>query len=307
MNTNNLSPIAVIAFNRPDSLKTALASLAANPLANQSDLFIFIDGPRENKPGEDEKVSKVKAVAETATGFKSVTIKASEQNKGLAKSIIGAATELINQYGRVIVVEDDLFLSPSFLNYMNTMLETFKDDERIMQITGYCGKFRKPKNYKWDVFMNKRANSWSWATWKDRWETVDWEVKDYETLASSKKLQRQLNAYGSGLYKMLKGWKTGRNNSWYIRFHYSMFKQGRYAISPVQSLVRNDGFGTDATHCKGYNRFKIDFQEGYKEDWAIPQPIDWNRKINKRALHYGTIPSRIYGKVMTYVYKALNK
>lgn len=303
MNTNDLSPIAVIAFNRPDALKMALTSLSANPLADQSDLFIFIDGPRENKLGEDEKVSKVKAVAETASGFKSVTIKASEQNKGLAKSIISAATELINQYGKIILVEDDLYLSPSFLNYMNTMLQFYEHDQRIMQITGYCSKFRKPTSYKWDIFLNRRANSWSWATWKDRWDTVDWEVKDYDAFMADSKRQKAFNTYGSGSTKMLKGWKTGKNNSWYIRFHYSMFKQCRFTVSPVRSLVRNDGFSSEATHCKGYNRFKIDFMDNYKENWLIPPRIEWNRKINKRAVHYSTVPYRIYGKIMTFFYK----
>lgn len=300
---NSLAPIVVVAFNRPDALKSSLASLARNPLAENSDVFVFVDGPRENRPGEKEKVKNVISVAEAASGFKSVTVKASEQNKGLSKSVIGAATQLINQYGKVIVVEDDLYLSPSFLTYMNMMLQTFEHDDRIMQVTGYCSKFRMPKDYIWDVFLNRRANSWSWGTWKDRWETVDWEVKDYDDLVVDRKKRRAFNAYGSGLFGMLKGWKTGKNDSWYIRFNYSMFKQGRFAVYPKQSLVRNDGFTSDATNCKGYNRFKINFLEEYKSEWSIPQDLRWNKRINKRAVRRSTIPYRIYGKIMTAFYK----
>ena len=299
MNTNSLSPIAVIAFNRPNLLETTLVSLAANPLANQSDLFIFIDGPREYKPGENEKVNEVKAVAQKAVGFKSVTIKASEKNKGLAKSIVGAATELINQYGRVILVEDDLYLSPSFLTYMNTMLQAYEHDARIMQITGYSVKIRRPKRFKCDHYMTRRAHSWSWATWKDRWETVDWEVKDFDELAASKERQKAFCEYGSDLYGMLRGWKKGRNNSWYIRFNYSMHKQGRFSIAPIHSLVRNDGFGVDATNCKSYNRYKIDFQNSFKDDWIIPDHIEWNKKLDKESVRYWSIPYRAYGKLRT--------
>ena len=299
IDTNTIAPIVVVAFNRPDALKSALVSLAKNPLAENSDLFIFIDGPRENRPDEKEKVQHVKMVAEAATGFKSVTIKASEQNKGLAKSIIGAATELINQYGKVIVVEDDLYLSPSFLTYMNTMLEAYKNDSRIMQVTGYSAKIRHPERFHCDHYLTRRAHSWSWGTWKDRWETVDWEVKDFDKLAASKEKQKAFNEYGSDLFGMLKDWKTGANNSWYIRFNYAMHKQGRFSIAPIYSLVRNDGFGAEATNCKSYNRYIIDFQNIYKEEWNLPKHIEWNKKLDKESVRYWSIPYRIYGKIRT--------
>ena len=305
IDTNTLAPIVVVAFNRPDALKSALASLAKNLLAENSDLFIFIDGPRENRPGEMEKVQHVKMVAEAATGFKSVTIKVSEQNKGLAKSIIGATTELINQYGKVIVVEDDLYLSPSFLTYMNTMLEAYKNDSRIMQVTGYSAKIRHPDRFHCDHYLTRRAHSWSWGTWKDRWETVDWEVKDFDELAASKEKQKAFCEYGSDLYGMLKGWKFGQNNSWAVRFIYSMHKQGRFSVAPIRSLSRNDGFGgPDATHCKTtYNRYKIDFMSEYKAEWDIPEHMEWNKRLDKESVRYWSIPYRAFGKIMSKIRK----
>ncbi len=300
---NTLAPIAVVAFNRPDALKSSLASLAQNPLSENSDLFIFIDGPRENHSNEKQKVLQVKSIAEATTGFKSITVKASEQNKGLAKSIIGAATELLDQYGKVIVVEDDLYLSPSFLTFMNTMLEAYRNDSRIMQVTGYSAKIRHPERFHCDYYLTRRAHSWSWGTWKDRWETVDWEVKDFEELAASKEKQKAFCEYGSDLYGMLKGWHDGRNNSWYIRFDYAMHKQGRYCIAPIRSLVRNDGFGPDATHTLSYNRYKIDFDVDTKIDWQIPANLTFNKKLAKHAIRYWSIPYRIYGKIMSKIKK----
>ena len=298
-NKNILAPIAVIAFNRPDLLKATLDSLAQNPLADQSDLYVFIDGPRESHAGEDEKVKKVVAIAASASGFKSVNIKASEANKGLAKSVTGAASILLDEYGKVIVVEDDLFVSPSFLTYMNTMLDAYENDVRIMQITGYSAKIRHLNRYNCDHYLTRRAHSWSWATWKDRWETVDWEVRDYDELAASKERQKAFNEHGSDLFDMLKGWKTGKNNSWFIRFCYSMHKQGRFTIAPICSLVRNDGFGAEATNCRSYNRYVVDFQNIYKEEWDLPKHIEWNKKLDKKSVRYWSIPYRIYGKIRT--------
>ena len=243
--------------------------MASNPLADKSDLFIFIDGPRSNKIGELEKVEQVRTVAMKACGFKSVTVKASEQNKGLAKSVIGAATELLNKFGRVIVVEDDLYLSPSFLTYMNTMLNVYEDDERVMQITGYSAQIRNLQRYNCDHYLTRRAHSWSWGTWKDRWDTVDWDVSDFDELATSRAKKKAFNRQGSDLFTMLRGWKTGKNNSWFVRFTYSMHKQGRYSVAPIQSLVRNDGFGVGATHCTNYNRYKVDFFDKYKDNWNV--------------------------------------
>ena len=98
---------------------------------------------------------------------------------------------------------------------------------------------------------------------------------------------------------MLKAWKTGEVNSWFIRFCYAMHKQGRFAIAPIRSLVRNDGFGTEATNCKSYNRYIVDFQEVYKEDGDVSSPIEWNKKLDKESVRYWSIPYRIYDKIRT--------
>lgn len=301
-----LAPLVICAFNRVDVLKNTVASLVANELALETELYIFVDGPRDNKEGEADKVRNVVDFAKTVTGFKSVMVNASPTNKGLAKSIIGAATELLSKYGRVIVVEDDLYCSESFLRYMNTMLDLFEKDKRVMQISGYSSKLHLPKSYPWDIYMSGRAHSWSWATWMDRWETVDWEVKDFDQLANDAKAIKSFNTFGSDLFGMLKGWKEKRNNSWYIRFNYAMHKKGQFCICPTKSLVRNDGFGAEATHCSTYNRYKIEFDAEHKGMFktpAIPEALEPNVKLMKHAVRYWSIPYRIYGKIMTILTK----
>lgn len=301
-----LAPLVICAFNRVDVLKNTVASLVANELALETELYIFVDGPRDNKEGEADKVRNVVDFAKTVTGFKSVMVNASPTNKGLAKSIIGAATELLSKYGRVIVVEDDLYCSESFLRYMNTMLDLFEKDKRVMQISGYSSKLHLPKSYPWDIYMSGRAHSWSWATWMDRWETVDWEVKDFDQLANDAKAIKSFNTFGSDLFGMLKGWKEKRNNSWYIRFNYAMHKKGQFCICPTKSLVRNDGFGAESTHCSTYNRYKIEFDAEHKGMFktpAIPEALEPNVKLMKHAVRYWSIPYRIYGKIMTILTK----
>lgn len=295
-----MTPVVIFAFNRLESLKSTISSLLANREAAESPLFVFVDGAREDHEGELEKVRAVQQYVLSITGFKSVSHRFSDVNRGLAKSIISGTTEIINRSGKVIVIEDDLYLSQSFLRYMNEMLDRFEDDDRVMQVSGYGARLTRPCDYTWDVYLNERAHSWTWGTWKDRWETVDWEVKDFPQLQASRKQQRAFCRRGSDLYGMLKGYMEGKNNSWYIRFNYSMYKQHRYSVCPVRSLVRNDGFTAEATHCNTYNRYKIDFEEYHEGQFSVPEHIEPNERIMRDAIKYWSLRYRIYGKLRTY-------
>lgn len=298
-----LVPIVVFAYNRPELLLQTLQSLKRCRLASVSDLYIFIDGPRNET--DIQKVNAVREIASHINGFKSVTCKASDVNKGLANSVITGVTEIINKFGKVIVVEDDLYVSTGFLEFMNFMLEKYENDERIFQVSGYGVKINLPKDYTYDYYINIRAHSWTWGTWKDRWETIDWQVKDFPQLLHDKKKQRSFNRGGSDLFGMLKGYMTHKNNSWYIRFTYAMFCQNKYAIMPVRSLVLNNGFGKESTHCRAYNRYKVDFnQEGYG-NWSKPNKIEFDHRISKEAVKYWSIRYRIYGKIRTLLMKLI--
>lgn len=298
-----MAPIVVFAFNRLASLRSTISSLLTNSEAAESPLYVFVDGARPQKEGEVEKVSAVQQYVLSVTGFKSVNYRFAEVNQGLAKSIISGTTDVINKHGRVIVVEDDLYLSQSFLRYMNEMLDKYEDDERVMQVSGYGSRLTIPCGYTWDAYLNERAHSWTWGTWKDRWDTVDWEVKDFPRLRASRKLQRDFCKRGSDLYGMLKGYMEGRNNSWYIRFNYSMYKQHRYSVCPIRSLVRNDGFTAEATHCNTYNRYEVDFEEYHEGQFSVPEHIEPNERIMRDAVKYWSLRYRIYGKLRTYLMK----
>lgn len=297
------APLAVIAFNRPDKLTSTLDSLSRCDLAQGTDIFIYVDGPRTGREGEPSKVAKTIEVARSATGFKSVSVIASPENRGLAASVTGAAGALLDRFGRVIVLEDDLAVAPGFLLFMNTMLDRYENDSRVMQISAFGTSVVHHRTYPWDVYLNRRAHSWSWATWKDRWDTVDWQVSDFEDLARNRRARRSFNEYGSDLFGMLEGWKTGRNNSWYIRFNYSMHKQGRFCVCPVRTLVRNEGFGSDATNCRSYNRYKTDESGWNSRSWSCPERLEWDKGLNKEAVRYWNIPNRIKGKIITAFYR----
>jgi len=112
-----LAPVILFTYNRPNHIKRNIESLLKNKEAGQSDLFVFSDAPKKE---EDKlKVEQVREYLSTITQFQSVTIVKREFNYGLGKNIIDGVTEIVATYGKVIVLEDDLVVSPYFLEYMN--------------------------------------------------------------------------------------------------------------------------------------------------------------------------------------------
>jgi len=296
------APIIVFAFNRLEPLKNTIASLQFNAEAKESDLYIFIDGARDNKPEEKEKVQQVSKYASTISGFRSISITASEKNKGLGPSIISGVSEVFKTSKKVIVLEDDLVVAKGFLCFMNTMLDAYENDQRIMQVTGFSTKHYIPKDYQYDIYLNRRGESWSWGTWIDRWHDIDWEVKDYKSLLNDRKKQRAFNEIGSDLFGMLKGYMEGRNKSWAVRFCYSMFKQGSYTVAPILSLVKNEGFNADATNCKTkYNLYTYEFNNR-QTSFSPKLGIAYDYKIDKSANRYWSIRYRIWGKIVSTFY-----
>ena len=297
------APIIVFAFNRLEPLKKLIESILSNHEAHESDLIIFVDGPRPNKVGEAVKVKAVQSFVSQISGFKSIEAHFSKENRGLGPSIIAGVTEVINKYGKVIVLEDDLVVAKGFLCFMNTMLYAYQEDNRIMQIAGFSTVHSVPKGYNYDIYLNRRGESWSWATWADRWNTVDWDVRDYPELLKDKRQQQAFNEIGSDLFGMLKGYMNGTNRSWAVRFCYAMFKQGRYVVAPMKSLVHNEGFNNDATNCKkSFNLYKYEFNDKQISFQSVPN-IQYVKSIDKSANRFWSIRYRVYSKILSLFYK----
>lgn len=292
----NLSPVVIFAFNRCNSLKNTINSLLQNQEAHLTELFIFVDGARPTKEGEEQKVKEVQNYVKSIVGFLKVHYFFSSENKGLGASIINGVTKIINQYGKIIVLEDDLKLSPNFLSFMNQGLDLYKKETEVFSICGYSNKIKTPQDYEYDAYFCTRSSSWGWGTWVDRWNSVDWELKDWEKLT---KRGKAFNKWGgSDCFKMLKDWKNGKNQSWAIRFCFNQFLQNKVSLFPILSKVQNDGFDGMGTNCKKWSRFKCDFDNKEKTDFKFPPKIFLNKSLYRSAMKYNSISIRIFSKVM---------
>jgi hypothetical protein len=236
--------IAIFAFNRPSHLETCLNSVKLNKEAIESDLTIFVDGPRSEK--DLVSVNEVLAIAEKVTGFKSILVVKSPINKGLANSVVDGVSRILEKNPAVIVLEDDLIVSPYFLEYMCRSLGKFQNEKVVASIHGYLPNLSKETQA---PFFLRGADCWGWATWSDRWNSVEWDGAKLRDELIKKKLVKQFNHDGNyNYFGMLERQLNGENDSWAIRWHASMFLQNKLTLYPNKSLVINTGMDGTGRH-----------------------------------------------------------
>ena len=244
------APVIVFTYNRADKAQIVLESLDHNLLAPETDLYIFNDAGNDLKTGDHEKVAKVREYLEvfrTNNHFKKVQITMAPEHKGLAASVISGVTDIIHRYGKVIVTEDDLVSHVNYLNYANDALNYYKDNPQIWSISSYNLPMKTCEGRK-DVYFTYRGCSYGWATWADRWDTVDWTMADYKRLPWDLKYMKKLNHAGRDLFVMLRDQKRGIIDSWAVRWVFAQVKNELLTVYPGQSLIHNIGFDGSGAH-----------------------------------------------------------
>lgn len=295
-----IAPICLFAWKRLSETQETIRHLQANYLAPDSELFIFVDGPK--KLADELEIKKVADFGQTISGFKKVILQVSTTNKGLSQSIIGGVTEVLQRFGKVIVLEDDLLTSPNFLNYMNRALDYYKEQKKVFSVSGYSFNIRFPKSYGFDHYFSVRGSSWGWATWIDRWETVDWEVSDYTQFISSWEKRRSFNKGGSDLSAMLRKQMEGKINSWAIRWCYQQWKNYKLTVYPRMSKIKNIGFGAGATHTSRKTaEHEVKLDAGNSIEFHFSDNVHIDLKIAAEFARSFSIQTRIKNKLLGYI------
>ena len=287
------APIIIFVYNRADHFIQVYNALSACNEAKDSDLFIFSDGAK-NESGK-EKVDEVRAAVaaiKDSGDFKSVTVTENPVNKGLAASVIAGVTEVINKYGKAIVVEDDCKISPFFLSFINNALDFYESNKRIGSIAGYTPMIDFPDDYKKDVFAAYRSCSWTWATWKDRWDGVDWELKEMKDFYNSPKLIRRLNSNGSDRFMRLYRQTKGNGSSWSVRFGAHLVKNNLLTVYPRFSYNSNIGCDESGVHSKSEDneKMRVDLSKAIENPVLTDVDIDSRiQRIMKKHYSYGFV------------------
>jgi glycosyltransferase involved in cell wall biosynthesis len=274
------APLVIFTYKRADLLHKTIEAILKNDYMSDTDVYIYSDGPKNMQ--DDKSVYEVRSYLQKLKVFKKLNIIERSENYGLARNIISGVSEVINLHGVAIVLEDDLITSDNFLCYMNAALEYYKNRNNIFAISGYTAPLPVLQTMQEDVYLSYRATSWGWATWSDRWNSVDWDVSDYDHFISNPMSRKKFNKGGADLSRMLKAYKMGKNNSWAVRWTYAMYKQNKYCIYPKASKIQNLGFGSDATHCKsGQNKYLTTLDVSKQCVFKFTDDVEPNQDIAK--------------------------
>jgi hypothetical protein len=274
----NLAPIALFVYNRPEHTRRTLKFLQQNLLAEESRLFIFADGAARVQ--DEENVSQVRELVKGITGFKKVEVIERARNFGLANSIIDGVSRLVNEYGSIIVFEDDLISSPYTLQYFNNALNRYETEERVMHIGAYMYPLTKltgPHN-KQDLpetFFYRAATSWGWATWARAWKDFEPDIDQLFTRFNSRKIHEFSIENNMNFWNQMKEFKAGKNNSWAIRWYASIFLKGGLTLNPSESLVNNIGHDGSGVHSGINDMYNV--VVNHKPVTCFPDTIEENK------------------------------
>jgi hypothetical protein len=277
-----LAPICIPTYIRLDHLKQTIGALQNNTLASESELFVFSDGPR---PGHEAKVQAVRDYLKTIKGFKRVEIVERPINIFPENSRQGWR-RLLDEYGRVILMEEDIVTAPAFLEYMNYMLDVYQDNPHILSISGYCPPFKLSESYPYDVYILPRFDAWGFATWKDRFDKIKMEIPSevFRHIFLSPKHLYEFSKIGLELIPLTLNNYFNYRNGGDIRIIAQQFYMQMYTIYPVQHLVDNIGLDGSGVHPKKKNWFRVKLSQEPFHTPALPPDMTPNPEILKR--HY---------------------
>jgi hypothetical protein len=290
------APVALFVYNRLLHTRQTIDALRRNALAADTDLIVFSDGPKDH--ASEPAVQEVRQFIGSVTGFSSVRMVERPANLGLAHSIISGVTAVCDEFGRVIVLEDDLVTAPSFLRFMNDALNFYDAEERVGSVHGYWYPVDRKVP---ETFFLRGASCWGWATWSRAWRLFEPDGSRLLAELQQRGLTRLFDLEGAIAYtKMLKNQIANKNNSWAIRWHAAMFLADRLQLSPGASLVNNIGFDGSGTHCSISDAYSVRLGADAIAIGGIP--LEQSEEARAALIHYyrstrPSIPKRALGRL----------
>jgi len=264
----NLAPIVLFVYNRPWHTKQTVEALQKNELAKESELFIYSD---EAKNEDTRKsVDVVREYIDKIDGFKKVTVIKREENWGLANTIIDGVTKIVNDYGKIIVLEDDLVTSPYFLKFMNEALEFYKDEKKVWHISGW--NYPIESDGLEDIFLWRAMNCWGWATWSDRWSCYEKDVQKIATQFSKEEIKVfNIDGYYRDFWAQVKDNRDKRIDTWAIFWYATIFKNSGLCLNPVNTFVRNIGLDGSGENCINDDIYQKELNQNKNVNFVISE------------------------------------
>lgn len=245
------SPVLFLIFNRPNTTRQVFEAIRA---ARPPRLYVAADGPRSDRSGEAEKCERAREIATAVDWECKVETLFREENLGCARAVSEAVTWFFDHEEMGIILEDDCLPEPSFFRFVDELLDRYRDDTRIALVSGNNFQTiprRDDNSYYYSMFNH----IWGWASWRRAWEHYDHSMDAWPVIRNEKWLEDVLCSKAGARYWERQFDETSRGNidTWGYRWTYSCWREGMISVLPNVNLVKNIGFGADATHTRGSN------------------------------------------------------
>lgn len=289
-------PIVLFVYNRPWHTRQTVEALQKNDLAQESELFIYSDGPKNEASAQS--VREVRDYVGTIGGFKKVTVIQREKNLGLAANIIDGVSRCINLYGRVIVLEDDLVTSPKFLTFMNAALARYEGTKEVWHISGWNYPIYNEMRH--ETFLWKKMNCWGWATWSDRWAHFEKNPSELMQRFTPERITEfDLDGMDNNWNQVVGNFKK-RIDTWAVFWHATIFRHDGLCLNPYTSFVTNIGHDGSGVHCGksfGKDIEILNDAEQYLFPADIAEDTVNRERVKKRLRLKQSVPVRALGKL----------
>ncbi len=306
----SIAPIVLFTYNRPFHTLKTLEALKDNKLASQSIIYVYCDGAKENATALDiENINEVKRIVKQNQWCKEVHVIEQKENRGLAKSIVNGVTAIIEKHHKVIVLEDDIVTSPMFLTYMNSALDYYENEERVMHISGYMppiSTIKKP------FFFYNQTSCWGWATWGRAWKNYNQDAKFLKEEIIKQNRQREFNVNNS--YPFLTHLQNnidGTWETWAIKWHASVFLQKGLCLHPNVSYTQNIGMDGSGENCSTTDIYTVNHlnetifqpvQKLVQDKGVLKKVVKYNLKTSKPRKR--NLLFKVYFKMKSLITKA---
>jgi hypothetical protein len=248
--------VALIIFNRPEHTERVFEVIRQ---AKPSKLFVIADGPRPDRPGESEKCAAARAIIDRVDWHCEVLKNFSDTNLTCGVRVSTGISWVFNHVEEAIILEDDCVPHASFFPFCSEMLERYRDDKRVMHISGnnfWSNKYQLGHSYG----FSRYTLSWGWATWRRAWQHHDLHIQSWPEAKRHQLLKSIL-----GDDHAVKNWTNifqrqinDNYDTWDYQWTLACWLQHGLSIIPNVNLVSNIGFGTDATHTFSHENFDPD-------------------------------------------------
>lgn len=295
-------PVLILAFNRPDLLKEQLEFLGEH---NCSNLYISLDGPRLNRPEDNELVSSCIRIAKMHVPEDRLNI--FESNQGCRLGVAGGIDWFFQKESSGLILEDDVRFDPFLLEFISDSLLRYEFDFEVGSISGFSPLELTQHECKGaNSYFHPYFSSWGWATWKSRWDNYSLESSKWEDFVSFKNMPSIEKSFWNSKFVSV------FNNSldtWDYQFILTNFKFGWRTLVPRFNLVSNVGFRPDGTHTHNHRDFhigQIPSSDFCDSEWPVSNVIDC--KIARKVLscQYGVrtdLVSRMKHRVKSIIYR----